>query len=89
MNDRIVRVNSLIARELSLILHEVLAEKDFFFSIIAVDTASDLSETKVYITCQGKDIAKEIEPRIRAIQNQLNHKLVMKFVPKIKFIYED
>lgn len=83
------RVNSLISRELSLILQNVLSEKDFFFSIVAVDTVSDLSETKVYITCQGKDIAKEIEPRIREIQNQLNHKLVMKFVPKIKFVYED
>lgn len=89
MKNRIERVNSLIARELSLILHEVLAEMEFFFSIVAVETTTDLSETKVYIVCQDKNLKQIIEPQIGAIQKQLNRKLVLKFIPKIKFVYED
>lgn len=89
MAERIKRVNSLIARQLSKILNEFLAEKGFFFSIIDVETTSDLKETKVYISCQGKNLAEFIEPQRNEIQNQLNRRLVLKYVPRLKFVYEN
>jgi len=61
-------------------------------TITRVETTANLSEAKVYISCLPETEIPEIihilEANIYDIQQYLNHRLVMRVVPKIKFVEE-
>jgi len=89
MSQRIQRVNELIKQEISKIL---LKEIDFFDILVTItntDTSPDLKNCKVKISVIPTDKSKlaleTIEKRIYHLQQALNKRIHLKFVPKLKF----
>ena len=90
MSKRIQRVNQLIKKELGqILLREVEFPKDVLVTITRVETAVDLNEAKIFISClpeiQSEKILAILNRQIYNIQQKLNKKLKMKFIPKIEF----
>ena len=90
MSKRIPRVNQLIKRELSqILLKEVDFPKDTLVTITRVETSVDLNQTKVFISCfpenQIERTFEILNRQIYYIQQSLNKRLKMKFIPRIEF----
>jgi len=90
MPQRIPRVNQLIKKELSqILLREVEFPKDVLVTVTRVETSVDLNQTKVFISTlpenQSEKVLKLLNRQIYNIQQELNKRLKMKFIPKIEF----
>jgi len=93
MSDRILRVNALIKRELSQIfLTEVDFPKGILVTITKVETSANLKEVKVYISVMPNSKASRISgilnKIIYGIQQNLNKRLMMRPIPRIRFEIE-
>jgi len=89
MSLRIEKVNQLLKQQVSQIL---LKEVDFgrsLVTIISVDTSPDLKQAKIKIsiipTKENEQVLRVIQKNIFGVQQELNKKLYMKPVPKIRF----
>ncbi len=94
MSERIAKVNSLIQEELGkIIVKEELFPPDMMLTIISVETSVDLKHAKVKVdTVPPQKIGfalKTLESNIYDLQQALNKKLVMRYVPKIRFIQDE
>jgi len=92
MPRRIQRVNQLIKEEISQIL---LREIDFgksFVTITDVDASANLIQAKIKISVMPQKntlaVIKRLQRNVYDIQQQLNKKLKMRPVPKIKFVVD-
>ncbi len=90
MSKRILQVNQLIKKELSkIILKEMEFSGEEVVTVTRVETSSDLNQTKVYISVFPSEKAEAVlgvlEDNIYDIQQRLNKRLKMRFVPKIIF----
>lgn len=91
MSYRLKKINELIKRELGKIL---LEEGDFgagvLVTILQVQTTEDLKEAAVTFsvlpTEKGDGVLKNLSARIFFLQQQLNKKLKMRPVPRIRFV---
>ena len=93
MSTRVLRVNSLIKQELNrFFLKELDFNLDTLVTITRVDTYSNLIESNVYISVlpeeKRENILAFLNRRIYFIQQDLNKRLEMRPVPKIKFLAE-
>ena len=93
MSDRVQRVNSLIKTELSKILiKEVDFSKNVLITITQVQTSSNIIEANVYISVlpeeQTDKVFQVLNKIIHSVQQDLNKRLRMRPVPKIKFLRE-
>lgn len=89
MSDRIKRVNQLIKQEVSQLLLKEVDFTDILVTITKVKTSSDLKYAKINISVfptEKSELAlKIIERNIFNVQQELNKRLRLKFVPKIRF----
>lgn len=90
MSKRIQRVNQLIKKELGqILLREIEFPKDVLVTITRVGTSADLKQAQIFISClpeiQSEKILNILNRQIYNIQQKLNKKLKMKFIPKIEF----
>lgn len=90
MSDRIIKINSLIQKNLGEILTRDLSLKPgVFITIAKVDTSPDLRYTRIFVSIfPEKEIdygAKTLAKELYQIQGKLNKKLVMRPLPKIEF----
>jgi len=90
MSKRIQRVNQLIKKELGqILLREIEFPRDVLVTITRVETSVDLNQARVFLSCFPEDKAKQIlgilSWQIYDIQQKLNKKLKMKFIPRIEF----
>lgn len=88
--DRLDKVNELLKQLIGeLVLREVDFGKDVFVTVTRVETSRDLRYSKVLITVfpaeKEEAVLAVLERRIFDIQEQLNKKLNMRPVPKIRF----
>ncbi len=93
MSDRIQRVNALIKRELSqILLTEVDFPKGILVTITKVETSANLKEVKVYISVmpdsKSSRISGILNKIIYGIQQNLNKRLMMRPIPRIRFKIE-
>lgn len=93
MSDRILRVNALIKRELSQIfLTEVDFPRGVLVTITKVETSANLKEVKVYISVmpdsKSSRISGILNKIIYGIQQNLNKRLMMRPIPRIRFEIE-
>ena len=93
MSTRVLRVNSLIQQELNkFFLKELDFNIDTLVTITRVDTYSNLIESNVYISVwpetKKENILAFLKRRIYFIQHELNKRLKMRPVPKIRFLSE-
>ena len=93
MSQRIQRINQLIKKELSqILLNEFDFPKDTLVTLTRVETSADLSGVKVYISVMPeKEIKKVIKfliQNLRGVQEEINKRLKMRIIPKIRFVEE-
>jgi len=93
MSDRIQRVNALIKRELSQIfLTEVDFPRGVLVTITQVETSANLKEVKVYVSVmpdsKSSRISGILNKIIYGIQQNLNKRLMMRPIPRIRFEIE-
>lgn len=90
MSERIDKLNSLVQQEVAaIILREVEFPTDCLVTVTRASVADDAESAKVWVSVlpaeSGKTVMKILEHRIADIQDILNKRLVMKFVPRLKF----
>ena len=93
MPERIKNINTFIKKELGgIILKELSLPKSILVTVTEVETSRDLRQSKVFISVfpekETKRVLRTLEKGIYDIQQILNKRLKIKFVPKIKF-FED
>ncbi|MBL7141771.1 30S ribosome-binding factor RbfA [Patescibacteria group bacterium] len=90
-SKRVEQVNELIKREMSRIfLREVEAPEGSLITITRVETSSDLLEAKIWVSVfpinKAKVVLTDLLKKIGYLQGLLNRRLVMKPLPRIKFL---
>jgi ribosome-binding factor A len=93
MKRRLEKINSLIKDELSQIIQKIVDfPKNTLITLTRVITTEDLKECKVFFSCYPEknfdEILKILENEIYFIQKTLNQRLILKRIPKIKFVKE-
>lgn len=93
MFKRIQRINQLIKKELSqILLEEIGFPVDILVTLTGVETSADLRESKVYVSVmpekEFQKIIKILNQNLKQLQQKINKRLKMKFVPKIRFLEE-
>jgi len=91
---RVVRINELIKREISDILHTRYRDTSVRITISGVDTAPNLKAAKVFYGVIGeqaeRDIAKHFFTREnREIRSELSKRIVLKFLPHLYFEFDN
>lgn len=92
-SQRIKKVNELIKRELGkVILKEIDFPRNILVTITGVETSGNLQQSKIFISVipekETTNALKILGKEIYNLQQILNHRLVMRPVPKIRF-FED
>jgi ribosome-binding factor A len=94
MNDRVQKVNQNIKKQVSEIIQR---QQDFtnkaIVTVTRVDTSSNMIHSKVWISVipdrYQTEVIKGLNKNIYDIQQQINKRLNMRPVPKIKFMAEE
>ena len=88
---RTLRLNELLQRELSGLLHQEHQGETVTITITSVDVAPDLRSCKVFVAVTGDDDA--VEDRLRwlrrhagALRTTLSHRIVLKHLPALTFL---
>jgi len=90
---RLPRVNSLLKEEIAnILLKEIDFPKEVLVTVTRVECSPDLRQAKIYVSVIPKEkkerVFKILNNCIYHIQSQLNTRLTMKIVPRIKFVEE-
>lgn len=92
MSLRIQRVNELLRKEMSQLLLKEIDFDQSMVTITEVDTSPDLRQAKIKISVlpekSTEAVLKRLEKNIFDLQQQLNKKLNMRPVPKLRFVID-
>jgi len=94
MSNRMVRVNSLILREISHIIHTEFQVEAVTITITEVDIQPDLKTGKVFYSVLGekeqvsnaKRFFKRYSGRIKFL---IGKSIILKYIPDLTYIYDD
>lgn len=94
MSSRSLRVNELLKREISTILHTDYREHATGITIIDVDTAPDLRQARVYFSVLGDtSVARDADAFFtrnhKAIRQKVSKVIVLKYLPHLRFIRDE
>lgn len=94
MSERIEKVNQLLKKELGeLVTKNVSFKSGVFVTIEKVDTSPDLRYTDVFISIfppqESEYVLKTLEHELYALQGDLNRRLHMKPLPRVRFVQTD
>lgn len=93
MSQRTIRVNELIKREISELLHTRYQAEATLITILEVDTSPDLRNAKVYYSVFG-DATAEVKARrflikrSSDIRGHVARKVVLKYLPDFEFVHD-
>lgn len=93
MSQRSVRVNELVKREISDILHTVYKDESVYITITSVDVSPDLRMAHIYYSVLGGE-EKEMHARRflgkhrKTLRSQVGKKIVLKYLPQFKFFHD-
>jgi ribosome-binding factor A len=90
MSNRTVRVNELVQREISAILHRHYQSEAVSITITDVKVSPDLHDARVLISVLGdEDTAEQklrwLRNQAVAIRQELARRIVLKFLPKLEY----
>jgi len=89
-NNRIKKVNSLLEQEIGKIILREFYFPGIMITLTYVAASSNLFEAKVYISAYPDarldEIVEILNKNVFKIQSEINEKLKMRPVPKIKFV---
>lgn len=93
MSQRNVRVNELIKREISEVLHTRYKTEAVYITITRVEVAPDHRKAHVYFSVIGGE--ERARPSLnwltknqKEIRHQIGKKIVLKFLPHLQFHYD-
>lgn len=92
MSIKIERINGNLQKEISYIIsNEVKNPNVKFVTITAVDTTSDLSFSRVYVTTLGdpKETLKALKSAKGFIRRELADRIELRHIPELEFIYDE
>lgn len=93
MSKRVPQINQLLKREISqILLKDIEFPCDVLVTITRVETSSNLTESKIWVSVFPKERAAEVfeklNRKIYSLQQKINKRLKMRPVPKIRFLEE-
>ena len=94
-NNRIIRINEEIQKELSSLLRTVKDPRvqDTMISITRVETTPDLRYTKVYVSFLEEDRVKNAMAGLKSaggyLRRELGHNLQLRYAPEIVWSLDD
>lgn len=93
MGQRVVRVNELLKREISHILHTRYQAETVETSIVLVDVAPNLRSAKVFFATHGDAGVRTRAERFFAsrhgdIRRELGRVVTLKYLPHLEFVYD-
>jgi ribosome-binding factor A len=94
MSNRTVRVNELVQRELSDILHRRYQSEAVAVTISEVRVAPDLRDARVFVAIVGDAATAEAKMRwLRSkaadIRAELSRRIVLKYLPKFEYVLDE
>ena len=94
MSQRGVRVNELIKREISDILHTRFRGEAVYITIIDVEVAPDLRKARVYFSVLGDEVRIResqlwLDKKRDEIRFQLGRRVVLKYLPHLNFLHDN
>lgn len=94
MSNRTIRVNELVQRELSDILHKHYQTEAVAITITEVRVSPDLHDGKVFISILGSADGAEqkmrwLKSKASAIRQELGRRIVLKFLPKFEWVLDE
>lgn len=94
MSQRVVRVNELLKREISHVLHTRFRQDAVHVTIVDVDTTPNLRKARVFYSttdAPGADWEAEqfFAEHRAAIQREVGRAIVLKYFPQLHFIRDD
>ncbi|MDX2111752.1 MAG: 30S ribosome-binding factor RbfA [Verrucomicrobiota bacterium] len=93
MSPRVVRVNELVKREISQILHTKFQSETVYITIREVETEPDLRSARIHYNVLGDDKQKIAAMHFftkmhTEIRRMLSHRVTFKFLPHLHFIID-
>lgn len=93
MGQRVVRVNELVKREISHVLHTRYQAETVDISILSVDVAPNLRSAKVMFATHGDAGKRQAAERFFArqhgeIRKELGRAVTLKYLPHLHFTYD-
>ncbi len=89
MKHRLLRVNEIVKRELSMIITRDMRFPDMLVTVNAVDVTPDLRNAHVFVSVLGKGNHKavivELDDNRVALQGELMKSVVLKYTPHLTF----
>ena len=94
MSNRTVRINELLQREISHVLHTKCGQEAVCYTITSVEIAPDLRTAKVYFSLLKKDAdpvraLKWILTKVSLISEHLRRYVQLRYLPKLEFVHDD
>jgi ribosome-binding factor A len=93
MKHRLLRVNELLKRELSILFVREMTFEGALVTVNQVDVTPDLKSAHVYVSVLGTDGRKEVLPKLEenraALQAGLSRHIVLKYTPHLVFHLDD
>lgn len=94
MSSRTVRVNELVRREISELLHTRWRTESVYITLMDVDVSPDLRNARVYYSILG-DESKALEAEAffhdngKEIKRLMSKSVTLKYTPALEFIHDD
>ena len=94
MSNRTVRINELLQREISHVLHTKCGQEAVLYTITAVEIAPDLRTAKVYFSLLKKDAdplrgGKWLRAKVGLISEHLRRYVQLRYLPKLEFVHDE
>jgi len=91
MTKRIVRVNELVKREISNLIHTFYQSETVLITITEVDVSPDLRHASVYFSVLGnvlqyKEASNFFQKHKSEIRRKLGKNIILKYLPHLKFV---
>jgi len=92
--SRVHRINELLLREVSDLLHTRFRERTVGITVTEVDVTPDLRSARIYYSVFGGDIARHeavklLEEIKGELQARVFKKVTLKYTPALSFHYDD
>lgn len=93
MSQRVVRVNELLKREISHVLHTRYRSESVQITILGVDTSPNLRNARVMFSTHGDEVARTradilFRKHAESIRREVGAVVSLKFLPHLHFHYD-
>ena len=93
MKHRLLRVNEVVKRELSMIITRDMKFEDVLVTVNTVDVTPDLRNAHVFVSVLGKGNAPAVIAKLNAkntvLQAEMSKTVVLKYTPHLTFHLDD